>query len=475
MTNELTDLTNIPAPTLTLDPVSDGEVAEASIIEVDSPAAPSLADSLSAEELAQVDAFARQIDIANSQQVLTFGAGAQKKMASFSETALAKVRTQDLGEAGDLIAGVVTELKNFDVDDDDKGFFGLFKKSANKITSLKARYDTAEANVDKIAKTLEGHQVQLMKDAATLDKLYELNLTYFKELTMYLLAGRQRLAEVREGELADLSAKAQASGSTEDAEAVQKLSAACNRFEKKLSDLDLSRTVAMQMAPQIRLVQNNEMLMIEKIQTTLVNTIPLWKSQMLLALGLANNEAALKAQSAVTDMTNELLRKNAEKLKASTVEVARESERGIVDIETLKATNENLIQTFDEVMKIQAEGRAKRARGGDAPHGSRAAPETAGGEVARARDGAGYRGSARGGGGERPGRARGKSGVRDARRRGDRLRQALPPASGGLGAGAFRLRAAPHPCRRGGPPGGPHSQGGRAHQRRLRHSPRFRR
>ena len=217
MTNELTDLTNIPAPTLTLDPVSDGEVAEASIIEVDSPAAPSLADSLSAEELAQVDAFAQQIDIANSQQVLTFGAGAQKKMASFSETALAKVRTQDLGEAGDLIAGVVTELKNFDVDDDDKGFFGLFKKSANKITSLKARYDTAEANVDKIAKTLEGHQVQLMKDAATLDKLYELNLTYFKELTMYLLAGRQRLAEVREGELAELSAKAQASVSTEDA------------------------------------------------------------------------------------------------------------------------------------------------------------------------------------------------------------------------------------------------------------------
>ena len=360
MTNELTDLTNIPAPTLTLDPVSDGEVAEASIVEVDPPAAPSLADSLSAEELAQVDAFAQQIDIANSQQVLTFGAGAQKKMASFSETALAKVRTQDLGEAGDLIAGVVTELKNFDVDDDDKGFFGLFKKSANKITSLKARYDTAEANVDKIAKTLEGHQVQLMKDAATLDKLYELNLTYFKELTMYLLAGRQRLAEVREGELAELSAKAQASGSTEDAEAVQKLAAACNRFEKKLSDL-ICRTVAMQMAPQIRLVQNNEMLMIEKIQTTLVNTIPLWKSQMLLALGLANNEAALKAQSAVTDMTNELLRKNAEKLKASTVEVARESERGIVDIETLKATNENLIQTFDEVMKIQAEGRAKRA------------------------------------------------------------------------------------------------------------------
>lgn len=361
MNDELTNLTNIPAPTLTLDPVVEDTAVKASIIEVETPAAPSLADSLSAEELAQVDAFAQQIDIANSQQVLTFGSGAQKKMASFSETALSKVRTQDLGEAGNLIASVVTELKSFDTDDEEKGLFGLFKRQANKIVALKARYDSAEANVDKIARALEAHQVTLMKDAATMDKLYELNLTYFKELTMYLLAGRQRLAEVREGELAALAAKAQASASTEDAEAVQKLSAACNRFEKKLSDLDLSRTVAMQMAPQIRLVQNNEMLMIEKIQTTLVNTIPLWKSQMLLALGLANNEAALRAQSAVTDMTNELLRKNAEKLKQSTVEVARESERGIVDIETLKATNENLIQTFDEVMKIQAEGRAKRA------------------------------------------------------------------------------------------------------------------
>lgn len=361
MNDELTNLTNIPAPTLTLDPVVEDTTVKASIIEVEAPPAPSLADSLSAEELAQVDAFAQQIDIANSQQVLTFGSGAQKKMADFSETALERVRTQDLGEAGDLIAGVVTELKSFDADEESKGLFGLFKRQANKIMALKARYDSAEANVDKIARALEAHQVTLMKDAATMDKLYELNLTYFKELTMYLLAGRQRLAEAREGELAALAAKAQASASTEDAEAVQKLSAACNRFEKKLSDLDLSRTVAMQMAPQIRLVQNNEMLMIEKIQTTLVNTIPLWKSQMLLALGLANNEAALKAQSAVTDMTNELLRKNAEKLKQSTVEVARESERGIVDIETLKATNENLIQTFDEVMKIQAEGRAKRA------------------------------------------------------------------------------------------------------------------
>ena len=361
MNDELKNLDNIPTPKLTLEPVEE-EVAEAAIIETEAPApaAPSLADSLSAEELAQVEAFAQQIDIANSQQVLTFGAGAQKKMASFSETALSKVRTQDLGEAGDLIAGVVTELKSFDADDEEKGFFGLFKRQANKIVALKARYDAAEANVDKIAKALEGHQVTLMKDAATLDQLYELNLTYFKELTMYLLAGRQRLAEVREGELAELSAKAQASGSTEDAEAVQKLAAACNRFEKKLSDLDLSRTVAMQMAPQIRLVQNNEMLMIEKIQTTLVNTIPLWKSQMVLALGVAHSSEAARAQRQVTDMTNALLQKNAETLKMATIEAAKESERGIVDIETLKHTNESLISTFDEIMNIQKEGHQKR-------------------------------------------------------------------------------------------------------------------
>ena len=363
MTDDLSKTTAAPIPELTLEPLGASEpepTVEALIVEAEAVGAPALEDSLSEEERAQVEAFSQQIDIANSQQVLQYGAGAQKKMADFSETALAKVRTQELGEAGDLIANVVIELKSFDAEEE-KGLFGLFKRQANKIVAMKARYDKAQANVDKIVGALEGHQVTLMKDAAMLDKLYELNLTYFKELTMYLLAGRKRLAEVREGELAALAAKAQASASTEDAEAVQKLSAACNRFEKKLSDLDLSRTVAMQMAPQIRLVQNNEMLMIEKIQTTLVNTIPLWKSQMLLALGLANNEAALKAQSAVTDMTNELLRKNAEKLKQSTVEVARESERGIVDIETLKATNENLIQTFDEVMKIQAEGRAKRA------------------------------------------------------------------------------------------------------------------
>lgn len=358
----------IPTPKLTLDPTSeqDTQIVEAVTLETDlansssDAAMTALDDSLNEEEKLQVEQFSKQIDLSNSQQILMYGAGAQQKMASFSETALEKVRTQDLGEAGELIASVVVELKNFDAEDE-KGFLGIFKRGANKLASLKARYDKAEANVNQIVKALEGHQVTLMRDAAMLDKLYDLNLSYFKELTMYLIAGKKRLEEVRSGELADLRAKALASGKTEDAEAVQKLESACNRFEKKLSDLDLTRTIAMQTAPQIRLVQNNEMLMIEKIQTTLVNTIPLWKSQMVLALGLANNEAALKAQSAVTDMTNELLKKNAEKLKQSTTEVARESERGIVDIETLRAVNDDLIQTFDEVMQIQEEGRLKRA------------------------------------------------------------------------------------------------------------------
>lgn len=366
--NQTPNFEEIPTPKLTLDPMpGDGtQIVEAVTLETNlantekNETLPALDDSLTEEEKLQVEQFSQQIDLSNSQQILMYGAGAQQKMASFSETALEKVRTQDLGEAGELIAGVVVELRNFDAEDE-KGFLGFFKRGANKLASLKARYDKAEANVNQIVKALEGHQVTLMRDAAMLDKLYDLNLSYFKELTMYLIAGKKRLEEVRAGQLSELRAKAQASGKTEDAEAVQKLEAACNRFEKKLSDLDLTRTIAMQTAPQIRLVQNNEMLMIEKIQTTLVNTIPLWKSQMVLALGLANNEAALKAQSAVTDMTNELLRKNAEKLKQSTTEVARESERGIVDIETLRAVNDDLIQTFDEVMQIQEEGRLKRA------------------------------------------------------------------------------------------------------------------
>ncbi len=387
------DLGNIPAPKLTLDAVEVNDFADSSldedivtsdaeeVVEVAKATEPtkniestktadnasqnaseiqSLEETLTSEEIAQVEAFSKSIDISNSQQVIQYGSGAQKKMADFSETALTKVRTQDLGEIGDLISSVVVELRGFG-EEETKGFLGFFKKQSNKIASLKARYDKAEANVDKIVKALETHQIGLMKDSAMFDQLYQLNLTYFKEITMYLLAGKKRLAEFRENELKDAYAKAKASGRTEDAEAVQKMEAACNRFEKKLSDLALTRVVSLQMAPQIRLLQNNEMLMIEKIQTTVVNTIPLWKSQMVLALGLANTEEALAAQTTVTELTNDLLRKNSEKLKQSTIEVARESERGVVEVETLRATNNNLIETFDEVMRIQKEGREKRA------------------------------------------------------------------------------------------------------------------
>ena len=315
---------------------------------------------LSDEEKRMVDNFSQQINVRDSSMILQYGAGAQKKMADFSESALASVRTQDLGEVGDLISSVVVELRSFDATEE-KGVFGFFKKSANKIESMRAKYDKAEANVDKIVGALQGHQMKLMKDAATLDKMYELNLTYFKELTMYILAGKKKLAEVRDIELKELVEKARLSGKAEDAQAAQDLEAMCTRFEKKISDLDLTRTIAMQTAPQIRLVQNNEITMVEKIQTTIVNTIPLWKSQMVLALGIANSAEAVRAQNAVTNMTNELLRKNAEMLHTSTVEVARESERGIVDIETLKNTNETLIRTFDEVIQIQKEGRQKRA------------------------------------------------------------------------------------------------------------------
>ena len=360
MNDELTNLTNIPAPTLTLDPVVEDTAVKASIIEVEAPPAPSLADSLSAEELAQVDAFAQQIDIANSQQVLTFGSGAQKKMADFSETALERVRTQDLGEAGDLIAGVVTELKSFDADEESKGLFGLFKRQANKIVALKARYDSAEANVDKIARELEQHQVTLLKDVAMFDQMYELNLKYYKELTMYILAGKKKLADVRENELPAMRAKAEQTGAQEDAQAYNDKVQMCERFEKKLHDLELTRMISIQMGPQTRLLQNNDTLMVEKIQSSLVNTIPLWKSQMVLALGLEHSRQATAAQAAVTNMTNDLLKKNAEMLKMGTIETAKEAERSIVDIETLQHTNQQLISTLDEVMQIQKDGAQKR-------------------------------------------------------------------------------------------------------------------
>ena len=368
MTDTFGTPTDTPAPALTLTPTLEATPAPTPVptptmeIAATDQATPQLDDSmLSAEERQMVDSFAKQIDVRDSTMILQYGAGAQKKMADFSESALANVRTQDLGEVGGLISGVVVELRSFDVTEEDKGLFGFFKKGANKIESMRAKYDKAEANVDKIVDALKGHQIKLMKDAATLDKMYELNLTYFKELTMYILAGKKRLAEAREVELAQLVAKAKETGRAEDAQAAQDFEAMCLRFEKKLSDLDLTRTIAMQTAPQIRLVQNNEITMVEKIQTTIVNTIPLWKSQMVLALGIANSHAAVKAQTEVTNMTNELLKKNAELLHTSTVEVARESERGIVDIETLKNTNEKLIQTFDEVLQIQQEGRQKRA------------------------------------------------------------------------------------------------------------------
>ena len=344
------------APVLTLDPF--GETKE-EVVEVKEEQVEEL-DVLTPEEKKMVADFAAKIDLRSSNAILQYGAGAQKKIADFSESALENVKTKDLGEVGDMLAGVVTELKSFDEEEEEKGIFGFFKKGGNKLANMKAKYDKAEVNVNKICDALEGHQIQLMKDIAMLDKMYELNTTYFKELSMYIAAGKKKLQDVAATELPELEAKAARSGLPEDAQAVNDLNALCNRFEKKIHDLELTRTISLQMAPQIRLVQSNDTVMSEKIQSTLVNTIPLWKSQMVLAIGVENSSRAAKAQREVTDMTNELLRKNAEKLKLVTVETAKESERGIVDIETLKATNESLISTLDEVMKIQQEGKEKR-------------------------------------------------------------------------------------------------------------------
>ena len=314
---------------------------------------------LTPEEQKMVNDFATKIDIENTNQILQYGAGTQKKMADFSDTALENVKTQDLGEIGELISNVVGELKDFDVQEEGK-FFGFFRKQTSKIENLKNKYDKAQANVEKITDSLQQHQVRLMKDSAMLDKMYELNLNYFKELTMYILAGKKKLEETRNGKLAEMKNKAALSGLPEDAQAARDLDEKCSRFEKKLHDLELTRTIAMQTAPQIRLIQNNDTVMVEKIQTTIVNTIPLWKSQMVLALGIAHSAEAAQAQRQVTDITNELLRKNAETLHMATVETAKESERGIVDLETLQKTNADLIQTLDDVMRIQMEGRQKR-------------------------------------------------------------------------------------------------------------------
>lgn len=314
---------------------------------------------LTAEEQAMVDAFAAKIDVENTAQILQYGAGTQKKMADFSDAALENVRTQDLGEVGDLIAGVVGELKEFDAEEK-KGFLGFFRKQTDKLELTKARYAKAEVNVAKISDALQGHQVRLMKDSAVLDKMYQQNLNYFKELSMYILAGKQKLREVRSGKLRQLQETAQRTGLAEDAQAARDLAEKCDRFEKKIHDLELTRTISIQTAPQIRLIQNNNTVMVEKIQTTLVNTIPLWKNQMVLSLGIAHSTEAAQAQRQVTDVTNALLKHNAQQLHMASVETAKEAERGIVDIETLKATNAQLIQTLDEVMKIQADGRTKR-------------------------------------------------------------------------------------------------------------------
>lgn len=316
---------------------------------------------LTVEDQEKVKQYIDAIDIHDTQLVMQYGAGAQKKIADFSDTALATVKTKDLGEIGDLLTSVVTELKGFEIEEEKGGFLGLFKKSANKMTSLKAKYDKAEGNITTIAKAMENHQVTLLKDVAMLDKMYETNLSYFKDLSLYILAGKEKIKEAKEVELPRLLAKAQESGLAEDSQAARDYSALVERFEKKVYDLELTRNVSMQMGPQIRLIQNNDTIMSEKIQSTLVNTIPLWKQQMVICIGLDHSVQAAQAQREVSDMTNQLLKRNAEALQIATVESAKESERGIVDIETLTETNQKLIDTLNEVMQIQADGRAKRA------------------------------------------------------------------------------------------------------------------
>lgn len=358
---------NKEVPTLTFEPFSDDtsaqELLSKDIVNNDNnQIEKSVFDEsiLSPEEKKIVDDFANRIDLSKSNKILQYGVGAQKKIADFSETALNNVKTKDLGEIGEMLSGVVTELKSFDIDEEEKGFLGFFKKTSNKLAAMKTKYDKAEVNINKICDALETHQIQLLKDIAMLDKMYEINKTYFKELSMYILAGKKKLAKVRNEELPALIEKSAASGLPEDAQAVNDLTAICNRFEKKIHDLELTRMISIQMAPQIRLVQGNDTMMAEKIQSTIVNTIPLWKSQMVLALGVTHSGQAAKAQREVTDMTNKLLRKNAETLKMATIDIAKESERGIVDIETLRITNESLISTLDEVIRIQNEGHQKR-------------------------------------------------------------------------------------------------------------------
>ncbi|MDD6236084.1 MAG: toxic anion resistance protein [Clostridiales bacterium] len=347
---------------LTLEPFEDeGKTEPTAEITTAEKAEPEVFDesTLTDEERNMIAEFADKIEIGNAGMILQYGAGAQKKIADFSENALNNVKTKDMGEIGEMLSDIVVELKEFDVEEQ-KGGFRLFKKLSNKVNTLKVKYDKAEANINQICEVLENHQVVLLKDIAMLDKMYEMNKSYFKELSMYIIAGKKKLNQVLQEDLPVLQKRAAETGLPEDAQAANDLASMCNRFEKKLYDLELTRTVSIQMAPQIRLIQNNDTLMTEKIQSTLVNTIPLWKSQMLLALGVAHSQQAVEAQRQISDKTNELLRKNAETLKMATVETAKEAERGVVDIETLRATNESLITTLDEVMNIQQEGRQRR-------------------------------------------------------------------------------------------------------------------
>ena len=360
-------------PELTLDPQEMKAVETPSLTLGGEPEAPAAApekpkaapvvidDSMLNEaEKKMVNEFAKKIDISDSQMVLQYGAAAQKSVASFSESALGNVRNKDLGEIGDTLTSLTIQLKSLDQEEEEKGLFGFFKKASNRVENMKVQYSKAEVNVDKIVRELEQHQRVLMKDIAMFDQMYELNLKYYKELTMYIIAGKKRLAEIQSGQLEELRKKAEATGAQEDAQAYNDLSQMCNRFDKKLHDLELTRMVSIQMGPQTRMLQNNDTLMVEKIQSSLVNTIPLWKSQMVLALGLENSRKATAAQTAVTNATNELLKKNAEMLKMGTIATAKEAERSIIDIETLQHTNQQLISTLDEVIQIQKEGAQKR-------------------------------------------------------------------------------------------------------------------
>ncbi len=347
-------MSDLPTPKLTLNPSLNTNSKE--LIEKDEYKEVKLSD----EEVKIVDEFAEKIDIYNSNIIITYGAEAQKKMTDFSESALNLVKTKDLSAVGNILTDVVLELKGFDTTEKTKGVLSFFKKPVNKVESIKIKYNKAEANIEKVCQILEQHQLEILKDISMLDKMFELNKEYFKELTMYILAGKQKLEDLRNNKLAQLQEKAKLSGRPEDAQDANDLASLCERFEKKIHDLELTRTISLQMGPQIRLVQNNNILMSEKIQSTLVNTIPLWKSQMVIAIGIAHSTDAAKAQQAVSNATNEMLKRNAEQLKMATIETAKESERAIVDIETLKHTNEQLISTFDEVLNIQKDGREKR-------------------------------------------------------------------------------------------------------------------